>query len=146
MDIERRNAEGYLDPTVHQALCNIQHEEKATKKATFKPLVYICSQYAGDIETNTKKAKEYCRFALRQKTLPIAMHLMLPQFMDYNDPKQRSQAMFMNSVILGKCNELWVFTDGVISAGMQDAIDTAKKRKQTIRWFNTKCEEVLENA
>lgn len=112
------------------------------KKESFKPLVYICSAYAGDVARNTKMAKKYCRFALKQRALPIAMHLMLPQFMDDNKPDERGRAMFINSIVLGKCNELWVFTDGEISSGMQDEIDTAKRRKQTIRWFNTKCEEV----
>jgi hypothetical protein len=38
-----------------------------------------------------------------------------------------------------------VFGD-VISKGMAHEIGIAKKRNQTIRWFNQNCEEVSKNA
>ena len=144
--IDRRNSEGYQDTTVYEAFCNIRREEKAKRKQNFKPLVYICSAFAGDVVENSEKARSYCRFALSQNALPLAMHLLLPQFMDDNDPEQRRRAMFMNSIVQGKCDELWVFSDGVLSAGMQEEIATAEKRRQTIRWFNRNCEEVSKDA
>ena len=49
--------------------------------------------------------------------------------------------MHFNYVLLGKCNELWVFGD-VISKGMAHEIGIAKKRQQTIRWFDRNCKEV----
>lgn len=49
--------------------------------------------------------------------------------------------MRFNYVLLGKCNELWVFGD-VISKGMAHEISIAKKRQQTIRWFDRNCKEV----
>lgn len=137
-----KNAEGYADPTVHRAICNIRNEEKAAKKVAFRPLVYICSKYAGNVEVNTEKAKEYCRFALSKGVLPIAMHLMLPQFMDDNDREQRELAMRFNKIVQGKCNEVWVFSDGEISAGMKAEIEIARIWHQTIRRFNENCEEV----
>ena len=45
-------------------------------------LVYICSPYSGDVKTNTEKAKDYCRFAVEKGNVPIAPHLLFPQFMD----------------------------------------------------------------
>ena len=47
MGISRYNSEGYSDPTSHAALSGIQKEEKAAKRA-YRPLVYICSPFAGD--------------------------------------------------------------------------------------------------
>lgn len=107
----------------------------------YRPLVYVASAYSGDVTTNTEKAKQYCRFAMEQGQIPLAPHLMFPQFMNDDDPTERELAIFMDVILLGKCDELWVFGD-TISAGMSIEIDVAKKRKQTIRYFNSKCEEV----
>lgn len=107
----------------------------------YRPLVYVASAYSGDVTTNTEKAKQYCRFAMEQGQIPLAPHLMFPQFMNDDDPAERELAIFMDVILLGKCDELWVFGD-TISAGMSVEIDVAKKRKQMIRYFNSKCEEV----
>ena len=60
---------------------------------------------------------------------PVTPHLLYPQFMDDENPKERADAMHFNYVLLGKCNELWVFGD-VISKGMAHEIGIAKKRQQ----------------
>lgn len=59
MGIIMKNAEGYHDPTPHKALSNITSEEKAAIKTTFKPLVYICSPFSGDIENNNKRTRAF---------------------------------------------------------------------------------------
>ena len=95
MGIRRCNGEGYHDPTTYEALSNIRKEEKAAKHA-YRPLVYICSPFAGDTEGNTEKARHYCRFAVRSACIPLAPHLLFPQFMDDTVAAERSLAMFMN--------------------------------------------------
>lgn len=50
MSISKYNSEGYSDPTAHGALEMIEQEEHALR--AFRPIVYICSPYAGDIEAN----------------------------------------------------------------------------------------------
>ena len=47
-----KNAEGYADPTAFGAFCAIEKEEKALR--AFRPIVYICSPYAGDIENSIR--------------------------------------------------------------------------------------------
>lgn len=141
MTISKFNSEGYYDPTPYAAITNIIKEEKAERNSAFKPLVYICSPYSGDIDINVKKARAFCRFALEKNCIPLAPHLLFPQFMDDDIPQERELAMFMNMVLLGKCNELWVFGD-IISKGMAQEIEKAKKRKQLIRYFNEKLQEV----
>lgn len=141
MGINKYNSEGYYDPTPHEALSNIIREEKAEKKSAFKPLVYICSPYSGDVDGNVKKARAFCRFALGQNCIPIAPHLMFPQFMDDANPKERELALFMDIVLMGKCSEVWVLGNS-ISSGMATEIEKAKKRRQTVRYFNAGCEEV----
>ena len=72
MGIDKFNHEGYFDPTTYEVLTNIQREEKAAdKKAAHLPLVYICSPYAGDVETNVKNAKRYSRFAVDENARNI---------------------------------------------------------------------------
>lgn len=47
---DKFNAEGYYDPVTYKALSRIEKEEKAARKAaSFKPVVYVCSPYSGDI-------------------------------------------------------------------------------------------------
>ena len=51
-----KNAEQYPDPTAYAALKKIEREEQT---GFFRPLVYICSPYAGDVVTNTKNGFLY---------------------------------------------------------------------------------------
>lgn len=141
MSMDKYNSEGYCDPTAYMALTNIHGDEiAADKKAVYRPLVYICSPYAGDTERNVKNARKYSRFAFEQNTIPVAAHLLFPQFMDDNNPAEREAAMHFNYVLLGKCEELWVFGD-IISNGMAHEIGIAKKRRQKIRYFSEECKE-----
>ncbi len=146
MGIDKKNHEGYLDKTAHDAISNIQREEKAAdKKAAYLPLVYVCSPYAGDVETNVMNAKRYSRFAMDQGTIPVTPHLLYPQFMDDGNVAEREKAMHFNYVLLGKCKEVWVF-GGVITHGMAHEISIARKRHMVIRWFTQDMKEVEEYA
>ena len=133
-----KNAEGYADPTAGAAIASVTREEKAK---TYKPLVYVCSPFSGDIETNTENAKRYCRFAVDSNAIPLAPHLHYPSFMREDDPAEREMGLFFGIVLLGKCDELWVFGEKV-SVGMAKEIEIAEKRGMRIRRFNSKCEEV----
>lgn len=104
----------------------------------YRPLVYVCSAYAGNEAENTDKAKQYCRFALEQGQIPLAPHLIFPAFMT---EEERELIMFMDLILLGKCQELWVFGD-TITAGMKAEIDVAKRRRQPIRYFDSFMNEV----
>ena len=127
------NSEGYADPTAHQALSNIKRGERI-----FRPLVYIASPYSGDTERNIERARAYCRYAVDCGCIPLAPHLLLPQFM--NDGNERELALFMDMVFLGKCCELWVF--GYPTEGMQAEVSKAKRKQMIIRYFTEDCEEV----
>ena len=80
-------------------------------------------------------------FALEHGQIPLAPHLMFPQFVNDEDPEERNLALFMDIVLQGKCQELWVLGD-VISEGMSVEIETAKRRRQPVRYFNAEFEEV----
>lgn len=133
------NAERYYDPTAYEALTNIEQE---AKKTAYKPLVYICSPFAGDTERNAERARGYCRFAVSQNCIPIAPHIIFSQFMEESDPVQRNLGLFFGMVLQGKCKEVWVFGKS-ITRGMAVEIEKAKQRGILIRYFTERCTEVI---
>ena len=139
MGINKYNSEGYYDPTVYEALSNIEKEEKAARRV-YRPLVYICSPYAGDIERNVNMARIYSRFAVRNTCIPLAPHLLFPQFMDDGIPAERELALFMEWCCFTKCEQVWVF-GSVISAGMRAEIEKAEKKNILVRYFTEELEE-----
>ena len=133
MGVNLYNSEGYRDPTAHEALTNIEKRRK--------PIVFICSPYAGDVEGNVMRARRYGRFAVTEKTIPIIPHLMYPQFLFDDDPAERKLGLQMGLVLLTKCQELWVFGPK-ISTGMAIEIDKAKRYNMPIRYYTVGCEPV----
>lgn len=122
--LDYKNPEGYKDPTPYHAL--------ADSGRRYMPLVYICSPYSGDVETNIIRARCYSRLAVNKGAIPIAPHLLFPQFM--SEETERDLAMFMDIAILSHCKELWVF--GEPSAGMRQEIAYAERKHMTIKYFN----------
>jgi len=131
--VSRFNSEGYYDPTPHEALSNIEKEARP-----WKPLVYVASPFAGDESRNTENAIRYCRFAVDSGAIPLAPHIFLPRFM--SEATERDEAMFMNMVFLGRCEQLWVSGDR-ITDGMAAEIAKAQKRRMPIRYFTDDCNE-----
>ena len=72
----KRNAEHYPDPTAYQAIRNAE-----PARFPFRPVVYVCSPYAGDVEANTARARRYCRYVTNQGGIPLAPHLYLPHIL-----------------------------------------------------------------
>lgn len=138
--MNKYNAEGYFDPVAYDALTKIERKERAARKAAaFRPLVYVCSPYSGDIEKNTANARIYSRFAVVKNTIPFAPHLLLPQYI--SEEHERGLAMLMNKAFLGKCDELWVFGSS-ITQGMSEEIALAEKMRKKVRYFTEDLQEV----
>lgn len=125
------NGSGYYDPTAYQAL----------KKLNYLPIIYICSPFSGNEIVNIDLTRKYSRFALEKGTIPIAPHLLFPQFMNDIDVGERQHIMRMNLILLSRCEELWVFGDK-FSKGMRQEIYRAKSRNMIIRWFSQDFQEV----
>ena len=138
MSISKYNSEGYPDPTAQSALATIEQEERALR--AFRPIVYICSPYAGDIKANVAAARRYSRFAVDKGYIPIAPHLLFPQFLDDADPKERQLGLFFGNALMSKCSEIWVFGNH-ISTGMETEINRAKWKNYRLRYFTEECQE-----
>lgn len=139
MSVDKFNSEGYYDPTAYEAMSTVEKEERALR--AFRPIVYICSPYAGEIEKNVKAAQEYSRFAVEKGYIPIAPHLLFPQFLIDANPKERQLGLFFGNALMSKCSEVWVFGSH-ISAGMEAEINRAKWKNYRLRYFTETCEEV----
>ena len=137
MGVNKFNSEGFYDPTPYEALTNILREER--KDRSYRPLVYVCSPYAGKVDMNLENARKYSRFAVDRGYIPVTPHLYLPQFM--SEETERDLIMFMDIVLLSKCAELWVFGNE-ISPGMSIEIDRANRKAQPIRYFTEDLKEV----
>ena len=134
--IPKKNIEGYPDPTCYKALKDIQRAEYG-----YRPLVYICSPYSGDVEANVQLAQRFCAFAVSARQIPLAPHLHYPQFMDDIDPDTRELAMFFNRILLSKCEQLWAYI-GQVSAGMRAEIGWAHQMEIPVRFFDADFQEV----
>ena len=139
MSVDIHNSEGYVDPTAFEALSGIEQEEQKALR-TFRPIVYICSPYAGDIETTVVAARRYSRFAVEKGYIPIAPHLLFPQFLNDSDPNERELGLFLGNAIMSKCSEIWVF-GSKISNGMAAEINRARWKNYRLRYFTEELEE-----
>lgn len=138
--MEFKNSEGYPDPTCCTALVNIEHEKRALR--AFRPIVYICSPYTGDIETNVANARRYCRFAVEEGYIPhLASHLLFPQFFDNTDVAERELGLFFGNALMSKCAEVWVFGNN-ISSGMSSEIKRAMWKGYCLHHFTDDLKEV----
>ena len=137
MESIMRNKEKYLDITAGVAICNAERKQKRK----FRPLIYVCSRYAGDVSVNTAAAVRYCQFVIEQGGIPIASHLLYPQILDDRDKEQRELGLFFGMVLLDVCREIWIFTDGELSEGMEMEYTRARRMRYRIRWFNEQMEE-----
>lgn len=85
-------------------------------------VVYIASPYRGNVEENVKFARECCRKVVEEGNVPIAPHLLFPQFM--SDDTERDKAIAMNKELIARCDELWA-CGWEISPGMKAEIEEA---------------------
>ena len=98
-------------------------------------MVYICSPFSGDIEANTQKAIEYCKYAMECGATPIAPHLLFPRFLDDTVPAERELGLSMGLELMDNCSALWVMGD-TISSGMKAEIEYADKHGIPVEYIS----------
>ena len=125
MNADMKNAEGYMDLTAYEAIRMAE-----SRRHTYRPVIYVCSPYAGDTAGNTDRAKKFSRFVVDKGGIPLTPHLYFPQFM--KEETERDLALFMDLVLLSKCAEVWVFGD-VITDGMRREISYAQKKGKIVK-------------
>ena len=138
MGLGKYSSKGYYDPTADMAIGRAARDEKIDGNL---PMVFICSPFAGKVIRNVDNARKYCRFAVSKNKLPIAPHLLFPQFLDDKDKEQRKLGLSMGMQLMKHCHEVWVFGNEVTD-GMAKEIRKAEKRKKHVRYFTESCVEV----
>ena len=100
-------------------------KKKAVKK------VYVASKYAGDVEANVMAARAYCRRVIEEGYMPMASHLLYPQFVDDNILEERRLGMSFGFEMMKLCDEVWVF--GTVSSGVAEEVVKAEENGITVR-------------
>lgn len=144
-----RNGEGYSDPTAGAAIGSAMKEYRQERRKQWqreteikeRPKVYVVSRYAGDVSKNVEAARKYCRIVTDAKRIPLASHLLYPQFLNDNDPAERQLGTMFGLALLAICDEVWCFGTEH-SAGMQGELYEAKRLKKPIRYFDLNGKEV----
>jgi hypothetical protein len=73
--------------------------------------------------------------------MPLAPHLLFPQFLDDGNPDDRKLGLRFGLILLDRCEEVWVFGDR-LSEGMAAEIVRAERRGIPIKRYDTACKEV----
>lgn len=127
-----KNTEGYADPTAGVAISRVMKEYKREQRRLFaaknRKKIYVASKYAGDIAANIENAIWCCRYVIDRGCMPVASHLLYPQILDDNNPRERELGLMFGLALLATCDEIWVFmVGGEISSGMEREIEEAKR-------------------
>ncbi|WP_143321002.1 DUF4406 domain-containing protein [Clostridium sp. HBUAS56010] len=94
--------------------------------------IFICSPFRGDLKGNSEKAARYCRKVYEKGCLPIAPHLMFPQFLNEDSLKERTDGISMGLELMQECDEVWVY--GKITDGMEQEVKFAIEHRIPV-WF-----------
>jgi hypothetical protein len=73
--------------------------------------------------------------------IPIAPHLLFPQFLNDADPNERQLGLFFGNVLMSMCAEVWVFGK-TISRGMAAEIKRARWKNYRLRYFDENYQEI----
>ena len=95
--------------------------------------VFICGPFRGDMEGNARKAAGYCRAACEGGFLPVAPHLLFPQFLNEGIEAERQAGLAMGLELLLCCDEVWVF--GEATEGMASEIAFAAEHGVEVRFM-----------
>ena len=105
-----------------------------------RKIVYICSPLRFNYERNKIKANLYQRYAYEKGCLPLAPHIIFPQFLDDENKSERRAGMDMGLQLLELCDELWVFGPR-ISEGMKAEIELARKLGKPTKYISGDLDE-----
>lgn len=121
-------------------------KDKKDKKGTMpgRKKVFICSPYRGDRQGNAERAAGYSRMAYEKGYLPIAPHLLFPQFLDDEKEEERQAGIQMGLDLLLYCDEVWVF--GGITEGMLTEIAVAEGHGKRVRAMDPGARRAIERA
>jgi hypothetical protein len=138
--LDYRNFEGYPDPTCYEALSLIELEEKKALRA-FRPIIYVCSPYAGDIRGTWRTPGATAGSQSNRDTSPSRRICCFRSSLTTPTLTERELGLFFGNALMSKCAEVWVFGDR-ISNGMAAEIRRARWKGYRLRYFTEDLKEV----
>lgn len=98
-------------------------------------VVYVCSPWRAADEAGRERhralALAVCREVALAGDVPVAAHLLLPQFLDDAHPDERELGLRCGGVLLARCDE--VLVAGEVSEGMAREIRDAERMGIPVR-------------
>ena len=76
-----------------------------------------------------RKAAAYSRMACEEGHLPIAPHLLFPQFLNEGIEEERRLGIAMGMELLALCDEVWVFGEATEGMAAEIAQATAQGKE-----------------
>jgi hypothetical protein len=92
-----------------------------------KKVIFVCSPFQNK-EVNVKKARACCRSVLNKGHVPLAPHLIYPQFLQDDKPEEREIGLDCGLTLMNLCDEVWVFGKEITS-GMRREVEYASERR-----------------
>ena len=98
MSVDIHNSEGYVDPTAFEAISGIEREERSAQgiQANRLYLLSLCRRYRDE----RGRCTQILVFAVEKGCIPIAPHLLFPQFLNDGDPAERELGLFFGNAIM----------------------------------------------
>lgn len=111
--------------------------------------VYIISRYTAptpeERQFNIDVCRYFCRLLAKQGIRPVAPHLFYTQFINDDNPEERSLGLQFGIAELDDCDGyIVVIVDGVISAGMAGELEHKKNHPAPHKIYNLTREEAQE--
>lgn len=124
-----------LPPTYVPDTDTFSPVDRAAQRAAASPdLVFVVSPFSGNVKENVIYARMACADCLERGEIPVAGHLLFPQFMDDSDPVWRRRGIECGHTLMEQCGAVVVYTDLGISEGMKADISTAARDGVLLEW------------
>lgn len=107
----------------------MQSKNTKKKETSKNKLIFVSSPYAPrglwTKADNVELAKKLCQVVVLLGHIPIAPHLLYPQFLDDENPVERDIGMMASLTLIPLCDELWYYPDRGLSLGMKEELEKA---------------------
>lgn len=104
--------------------------------------IFVCSPYAGNpsclylYKDHLEIARKISKVISLEGNIPIAPHLIFPQFLDDTNKKERNLGIKYGLELLKMCDEIFVYRACCgISKGMKIELEEAKKLGIPITYY-----------
>ena len=112
------------------------------KEKNIKKVVYVCFDFKGNLKKDIMLANRYCKFAASKGVIALSPYMLCAEFANSKSPNKPKTTPVIPLDIIPTCDELWCF--GInISNSMIEQLEKAHKFSKPIKYFTSKCTEII---